>query len=178
MSGSVVGTAVLVWLLVTLDGGFAGFRDAAGRSLHLDLRPMLLRNVLRGVVGAQLVCVLALVPLVAGVAWDTGTLDGPFLRTGAMLVACFGVYAALVLASLSIYLLPDPEISSLSTVLVLGPLTLLRPLVIIGGWVLAMPEADLWCGLACTVGCGAMLFFERVLGLQWRDVSPMDAHRR
>ena len=178
MSNGVVWTAVLVWLLVTLDGGFAGFRDAAGRSLHLDLRPMQVRNILRGLGGAQVVCLLSAVPLLVGMAGGDTTLEEAFVRTGSMLVAFFGVYATLVLSSLSIYLLPDPDISSLSTVLVLGPLTLLRPVVIIAGWILAMPEADLWCGLACTVGCCAMLLFEKVLGLQWRDRSPLDAHLR
>ena len=68
MSNGVVWTAVLVWLLVTLDGGFAGFRDAAGRSLHLDLRPMQVRNILRGLGGAQVVCLLSAVPLLVGAA--------------------------------------------------------------------------------------------------------------
>ena len=51
-------------------------------------------------------------------------------------------------------------------------------MVLVIGWGMAMPEADLWCGIACTVGCASMLIFERVLGLQWRNISPLDAHLR
>jgi hypothetical protein len=169
--------AGLLWLLATLDGGFAGFRDAAGRSLHLELRPMYARNIGRGLLVAQVVCFVSLGPVLAGIGWGGASLEGPFMRAGSMLVAFFGVYATVVLSSLSIHLVPDPDVSSLSTVLVLGPLTLLRPVAILVGWALALLEADLWCGLACTVGCGGMLATGWVLDRQWRDVTPMDARR-
>jgi hypothetical protein len=49
------------------------------------------------------------------------------------MVIVYGAYAAIVVLALGVYLLHFFELSVLATVVLLGPLTLLRPLLIVSG---------------------------------------------
>ena len=178
MSGGVFGVLVMMWLLVTLDGAFAGFRDAAGRSPMLRKRRMFRRNIVRGVGWAQVAWCLSSLVLgtiaVSGV--DPVGLGASIEAVGGAMLWVYGPYAALVLGALALYAVPHPDVSSLATVLVLGPFTLIRPLVVLGGLAAGIWQADGGTAVAAVVGCGLVLAVEPVLGRRWRGIDPVDAH--
>jgi hypothetical protein len=180
LTGDLVQVVVALWVLLTLDGAFAGFRDAAGRSPRLDKRTMVVRGVLRGAGLAQVVSLLVLGPLVWMVlhASATDPLPHHVVQTGAVLTTVFGTYAALVLSALAVYAVPHPDVSSLATVLVLGPFTLGRPLVVAVGGALGMVQGDGRTAFATAVGCAMVLGLGPLLQRRWEGVHPTDAHRR
>jgi hypothetical protein len=75
------------------------------------------------------------------------------------------------LISIGFWFSPTPEIQLLSTIIVLGPLTLVRPYVIVAGLVLAClqtTEPRVWV-IALVAGI-AMLGYEHAAGLAYRGL--------
>lgn len=130
-------------LLAVLDGVFAGFRAAAGRDLRIRKRRRFIRAMLiGGAAGAAAMAVEG--AFVATYHALTPALDAPFARAGAILLAWYGPYAALVLLSLLAYITLAYEVRSLATVIVLGPMTMARPWLVAAGAIhasLAAPRA-------------------------------------
>ena len=171
--------ALALWLLASMDAGFAGFRDAAGRSPRLHKASMVRRRVGAGLLWAQGICLLMLVVLAVGVALapDPGPLLAELTAVGARMVLVFGTYAAVVLSALAIYAVPHPDVSSLATVLVLGPFTLGRPAIVVGGLVWATRDASLPVAVAAAVSGGLVLLAGPLLQRHWIGRAPLDAHR-
>ena len=180
MSLEVVGVLAALGVLVTLDGGFAGFRDAAGRSVLLDKRRMVARNVLRGVGLAWRACAVCFgaIALTLLVAPDPTHFSGLVVDTAQAMLLVYGPYAALVLSALLVYAVPHPDVSALATVLVLGPFTLARPVVVLAGLALALRQGDWRTATISLLGCGLVLAFGRRLDRHWRHRHPLDAHLR
>ncbi|MBL8934217.1 MAG: hypothetical protein JNM69_06680 [Archangium sp.] len=92
------------------------------------------------------------------------------------MVLVYGVFATLVLSALGLYLVGSFDFAVLSSVLVLGPFTLVRPLVIVAGAVFAAWSAQhVGAALFCLSASAVMLSFERLLGLgspPWRGLLP------
>jgi hypothetical protein len=128
-------TALFLILLALLDAAFAGFRDAAGRNplLHKS-RYYGVAMVKGGLVGLMAVGVIA-ASVGAGLmlSQDTASAWSDCQMVGLRMAQVFGLYASIAIGALVVYAIPRPEISSLVTVLILGPFTLLRPLVIAAG---------------------------------------------
>jgi len=120
-----------VWLLVTLDRALMGYRLAMGRSGLLDKR----RSYQRATVGAGLLGQLPLAAVTvvavilvqrasAATAVEFNEAIGRFLVVG-------GCYAAIILATSTLCALPSVTVRTAASVIVFGPLTLLRPLVVV-----------------------------------------------
>jgi|GEM_PF-1411490 len=126
---------LLLCVLALLDASLAGFRDAAGRNpLLFKRRYQILANIRGLLVGAGMVSIGIFSFLIA--LWLSPTpwaLLNAYLKAGQAMCWVYGSYAMVALLSLSVYLSSRPEISSLATVLILGPFTLARPLVILAG---------------------------------------------
>ncbi len=121
-------------LLAILDGAFAGFRAAAGRDLRIHKRGLFIRAMLVGAAaGAAAMAVEgALVTALTALAPE-GSLAAPFARAGALMLAWYAPFAAVVLCALGAYITLAYEARSLATVIVLGPLTLARPWLVVAG---------------------------------------------
>ena len=173
-------TAVVVsrWVLLTLDGGFTGFRDAAGRSPVLEKRRMFWRNIVRGVVLAQLISgvTVGIAAVLMVVAPGAESLPELIVQAGTAMLWVYATYALAVLGALAFYAVPHPDVSSLATVLILGPFTLMRPLVILGGLVASLWHGDWRTGLLSLCGCGLVLAVTPLLDRRWRGVHPSEAH--
>ncbi len=140
--------------LFLLDASFIGFRDAAGREARIfKWRGYYQRAVLRGAVAGLLT--LALVGAGATVTLALGppnTLE-TWERALQPMLLVYGTYTVAVLTAFSLWLVPLVEFRTLASALVLGPFTLIRPLVVLAGALAAMaasPTAEVFFP-ACAV---------------------------
>jgi hypothetical protein len=114
--------------------------------------------VLIGINAAIVAALVSSAPAPAA-TWDL------LVGAGDRAVVVFGGFAALTVVSLGFWFAPGEELRMIPTLVVLGPLTMIRPLVIGGGLfyaALATGEPRVW--IAAAVAGVSMLGFEHVLG--------------
>jgi len=124
-----------LYALALLDGMLCGLRSSMGRCALIQKRAYYLRAIGRGVMGAQIISTFALVALLLTVVLSTqrGALLGDLEVVAAHMLRIFVPYAALVLLNLSLRLIPSTDVRSLTSVLMLGPLTAIRlPIMVTG----------------------------------------------
>lgn len=149
-------------LLILVDGALAGFRSGAGRNPRIYLFEYYRECVRRGIVlgGLVVLSFLALSQLCP-------PSDLPdLLAAGERMLFVLTKFAWVGVTALSVYLWNIHETTVLATVILLGPMTLLRP------WVIASAGAYAIWGTHCpfTLGftvlaCTTMIAFERLLEL-------------
>lgn len=168
-AGSAPAVALALTALGLVDSAFSGFRAYAGRDARIRKHQAVARAALRGLaVGAALL--LAPVLTAVGLLLAAGDRE----RTYALLSAGgigflipLSLYALAVLASLAAYFVLPFRASTLAVVAGLGPLTLLRPLVV----------AAACFGSFANGGGGPSLLVGTVAGLAVLCVEPL-VHRR
>ena len=86
------------------------------------------------------------------------------LSAAARMVLVYGAYATMVLLALGVYAVSSGDLRTLATVSVLGPFTLIRPLVISAGgvWGAIGASHGATAAIACAAA-GAMIGFEPML---------------
>jgi hypothetical protein len=165
-----------LYFLATLDATFCGYRAAAGRSALVDKRAYYRRALLRGMLAGQ--AAVALAWLAIGVALaqagDRTALWATLMVAGARLLAVYVPYAAVLMLAFAARAVPSVDVRSLTSTLVFGPLTLVRPLVVVGGlaWGLAggaPPPASLY-GIAALLAV-LMLGIEPLLERNYSAMS-------
>jgi hypothetical protein len=139
-------TLFLLWLLATVDSAFIGYREAAGRNALIDkkdyYRHALIRGALFGQLAVLIVGAVTAVTLVnSNHAWLLLT---KLEMIGARMLLVYIPYALIILIALAIRAVPSVDIRSITSTLIFGPFTLIRPLVVLLGavWgILAAPSA-------------------------------------
>jgi hypothetical protein len=128
-------TLVFLYLLALLDGLLCGLRTSMGRCPLIRKRAYYLRALVRGIVAAQVVSALALAALLLAGAFSShrDALRADLASAAGRMLRIFLPYAALVLFNLALRLLPSTDIRSATSVFMLGPLTAIRPVVMIVG---------------------------------------------
>lgn len=175
----------LLYLMATIDGGFAGFRDAAGRNPRLDKRAYFRRAVIRGLIASQcaLLVVGAFVGAVIAVDPEPQVQYVRLVSAGTVMLWVYVPYGVAVITAFIFYFSPSVDVCTLTSVVIFGPFTLIRPLVIIGGglWAISVvPEPRVIA--AIVIACGAVLAVGRGLDRLWaggwladaKDVVGMD----
>lgn len=162
--------AALLCTLALLDGALCAFRASAGRSGKIDKRAYYAAAVLRGLswTALSLLGVWAAAGVMLLLVPDAGDTWRAWQRAGARALWVYGPYATLVLAALSLWAVPRPTTRILATVMVLGPFTLVRPLVVLAGLiagVAAQPRPDV-IAVALVLGV-VMLGLEPLLGRRY-----------
>jgi len=124
-----------LYLLALLDGLLCGLRASMGRCPLIRKRGYYTRASIRGIIGAQIISTLALIVLLLTAAFSThrGALRADLEVAATHMLWIFLPYAALVLFNLGLRLLPSTDIRSATSVFMLGPLTAIRPLVMVAG---------------------------------------------
>ena len=159
-------------ILFLLDCGLAGFRVAVGRDGRIVKRDYYLAAIKRGV------C-LTLLGLGLGAAWLATYLSvfpesaASFYHAGEWAAFVYGAYAVAVLLALIVYAVGGVEIRTLATVILLGPFTAIRPVVIVLGAMVGcfnVPGAPSFLGAAYAVALG--LLAEPLLN-RWRLWRPL-----
>ena len=137
---------VLLWLLATIDSAFIGYREAAGRNALIDKRAYyrraLIRGALLGQVAVLIVGVITAVTLI--VSDDARALFTNMESVGARMLTVYVPYALILLLTFLVRAFPSVDIRSITSVLIFGPFTFIRPVVVLAGavWgIVAAPGA-------------------------------------
>ena len=138
-------TLVVLFLLASLDGAFCGCRTCMGRHPYIFKRRYYVLGVLRGVVAAQLASWISLLVLLLVLSFtpDRKLLGQDLGSAAGRMLFVFLPYAALVLLNLALRLIPSIDLRSATSVFFLGPLTALRPFVMIAGVTFGIWRAQL-----------------------------------
>ncbi len=159
--------AAALLVLALLDGSFAGFRASVGRTGLINHRRSDYQAARRG---AVLICVL-LAPAIADVCAEVLVHPaqlGQYTRAGRAMLAVYGPYALLVLSALACYAFLNWRLKYLASALILGPFTLLRPLVVILGAALGVTlSTDAAVVTAVGLSVVAVLAVEPLAGRLW-----------
>lgn len=173
--------ALALAVLAFVDCVLCGFRMAAGRNGRLDKRAYYIQAVGRAALWGVVV-VAANVGLTAALcasAPDPARTWSAFAAAGELLVVVYGTFATAIFLAFGFYFAPIGDFRVLTNVIVFGPLTLARRVVIVGGMIVAAWRANdgrvLVVAATATI---AMIAFEPVLGRrykeQWRRLVPGD----
>ena len=157
-------TALLLWALATVDAAFTGYREAAGRSalIHKGVyyRRAMIRGAVFGQVAVGVVGVAAAVAL--AVSPEPRTLVSELQIAGSRMLTVYVPYALIILMAFAVRAAPSVDLRSITSVLIFGPFTLIRPVVVVAGVVWGFLAAP---GIV-TLLLG-MLTLSFVLGLGW-----------
>jgi hypothetical protein len=127
--------AFTLWLLATLDAAFAGYREAAGRNALIRKRRYYRRAMIKGVLFGQvavgLAAAVALISL--ALAADRESLLRDYEAAGFRMLLVYVPFALIILLALLARSIPSVDIRSITSTLIFGPFTLIRPLVAIAG---------------------------------------------
>ncbi len=164
---------ILLALLSIVDAGFAGYRDAAGRNPLIRKDHYYRIAIRRGLSAGIVVCLIVGMFIAALFATQpTAVVADDLLHGAALLVVSFGAYATLVLLALGVWLVAEADLRTLASVLVLGPLTFIRPVCILATCVAAALVARTWQGSAAPlVAACAQLTLEPWLARKWNGLS-------
>jgi hypothetical protein len=145
--------AGLLWLLATVDSAFIGYREAAGRNALIQKRAYFRHALIRGAVFGQLAVLIVgvITATVLATASDPGALFSKFETVGARMLTVYIPYALILLITFCIRAVPSVDIRSITSVLIFGPFTFIRPLVVLAGAVWGVVAAPGSITIAITV---------------------------
>ena len=146
-------TAVLLWLLATLDSAFIGYREAAGRNALIDKKAYYRRALIRVALFGQLaVLIVGAVTLVALVSSSNpDALFSSIELVAARMLMVYVPYALILLIAFCVRALPSVDIRSITSTVIFGPFTLIRPVVVLVGAVWGVVSAPSAITIALTV---------------------------
>jgi hypothetical protein len=159
-----VGVPVTLCGLALLDAGFAGFRGSTGRDAGLVNHRFNLVSAVWGI-GIGIFGLLMIAACTLPSLWSPSTRTDNYaslVAGGARMLWVYVPMAGLNLIAIVVYLLSKShEVRAVAMTLVLGPFTLLRPVVIAGGALWAAVGSDsraVWIGAlvaaVVTIGVG------------------------
>jgi hypothetical protein len=145
--------AGLLWLLATVDSAFIGYREAAGRNALIQKRAYFRHALIRGALFGQLAVLIVgvITAIVLATASDPGALFSKFETVGARMLTVYIPYALILLITFCIRAVPSVDIRSITSVLIFGPFTFIRPLVVLAGAVWGIVAAPGSITIAITV---------------------------
>ena len=139
-------TLLLLYVLALLDGLLCGVRVSMGRSAQISKNRYYLRAQIRGLFGAQIMSMIAIGTLLLVAFWSPNrlVLRADLQAAAGRMLWIFLPYAALVLGNILLRTVPSTDIRSATSVMMLGPLTAIRPLVMIAGVLYGIWPSTLW----------------------------------
>ena len=158
---------VFLWLLATIDSALIGYREAGGRNALIDksayYRHALLRGALLGQVAVLIVGVITAVALAT--SNDARALFSNIESVGARMLTVYVPYAVILLITMCVRALPSVDIRSITSVLIFGPFTFIRPIVVLAGavWGVVAAPGAITIALTVLIVC-LMLGLSGILG--------------
>ena len=164
-------TVLALASLAVFDVLLSGTRAAAGRDGRIAKPPYYRTAAWRALAAGGLVVAgnAALVAVLVATAAEPATAWAAMEQAGVRCVEVFGVFATVTLIAILFWFAPVRELRIVPTLVVLGPLTLIRPLVVVGGLLYAVAGSASWRVWLAGVAAGAsMIGIEHVLGRRYR----------
>jgi len=145
--------AGLLWLLATIDSAFIGYREAAGRNALIEKSAYFRRALVRGALFGQLAVLIVgvITAIVLVTSSDPAGLFSKFETVGARMLTVYVPYAVVLLITFFIRAVPSVDIRSITSVLIFGPFTFIRPLIVLAGAVWGLVAAPSAVTIAITV---------------------------
>jgi len=163
---------VFLWLLATIDSAFIGYREAAGRNALIDKRAYYRHALVRGALMGQVAVLIVGAAVVLVSSNDAGALFSKLESVGERMLIVYVPYALILLVTFLVRAFQSVDVRSITSVLIFGPFSFIRPAVVLGGavWgVLAAPGAitiALTALIVCLMlGLGGTLSWLRSRGL-------------
>jgi hypothetical protein len=163
---------VFLWLLATIDSALIGYREAAGRNALIDKRAYYRRALIRGALVGQVAVLIVGAAVVLVSSNDAGALFSKLEAVGARMLIVYVPYALILLLTFLVRAFPSVDIRSMTSVLIFGPFTFIRPAVVLAGAVWGVAAAPGAITIALTVlmvclmlGLGGTLSWLRSRGL-------------
>lgn len=156
-------TWLILYILGATDAAMTGYRAAAGRSALIRKRAYYRRAVLKGLLYGHAVLVPAGLLMAVAVRFTlrSGAPLEAVEEAGRRMLLVYLPYAALILTALLARAVPQVDVRSLTSVLIFGPLTFVRPAVAVAGvfaaWS-ALPDPILLA--AALIGIAGLLALE------------------
>jgi hypothetical protein len=161
-------TLFVLYLLAGLDGLLCGCRAEFGRCPLIHKMPFYFRAVFRGLIAAQFASFISLLTLliVLRLSSHPALLRADLESAAGRMLWVFVPYALAVISTIALRLIPSVDIRSATSVVALGPLTAIRPFLMIAGVLYGIWHSQLLetrvLGLFVLA---AMLFLELTLNL-------------
>jgi L-asparagine transporter-like permease len=157
-------TILLLWLLATVDSAFIGYRDAAGRNALIDKRDYYRHAMLRGALMGQVAVAIVGIVAIGMLATDPqpARLFESFEQVATRMLMVYVPYALILSITFFIRAIPSVDIRSITSVLVFGPFTLIRPFVVLAGAVWG-----LWAAPTARVLLLMALIVSLMLGMEY-----------
>ena len=139
-----IDTIINLYILANLDTMFSGICAASGRNGQINKRMYYLKSMIVGIAWGQVACLLGL--LILGVAVfmspDRQTTVDQMVSVGERMVTVYSMYAIVIFLTFAVRAIPSVDVRSTTSTVFFGPLTLLRPAVIVIGigWGLAAEQ--------------------------------------
>jgi hypothetical protein len=166
--------AVLLWLLATVDSAFIGYREAAGRNALIDKSAYYRHALIRGALFGQLAVLIvgAITAIVLASSSNPGALFSKMELIGKRMLMVYVPYALILLITFCIRAFQSVDIRSITSTLIFGPFTFIRPFIVLVGAVWGVTAAPGAITIAITVlivilmlGLGDALSWLRSRGL-------------
>jgi hypothetical protein len=158
-------TLVILYFLASLDGLLCGCRTAMGRCPLIRQNSYYARALVGGFLAARAASLLSLMALlfVLLLSPHRAQLRTNLEAAASRMLWVFLPYAVAVFSALALRLLPSTDIGSATSVFALGPLTAIRPVLMIVGVIGGVYPANFW--EIRFLGVLSMLSVEVVLNL-------------
>ncbi len=159
--------AIALLAIGLIDGGFSGFRASLGRDARIDHRTDDRVGARRGIAVAAAGLAPAVILALTVTARDGAALD-LFRDAGVKMLAVYAGYSVVMLTAMASYATLPWRWRFLATSMIMGPLSLVRPLIAVAGAALAIAASHdgrvAWC---CGLAVIGVLAVEPVVSRVW-----------
>lgn len=168
----IAAVAIGLALLALADGACAGFRSSVGRSGLISHRASDRRAARRGATVVIVLLTPAMALATAAIVLQPSR-SGLYVRAGEMMLCVYAPYALAVLVALATYATLDWRKRYFAAAVVLGPLTLVRPVVVLLGAALAITATrDAVVAIAAALAVVGILAVEPAADRLWYASRP------
>lgn len=130
-----IGVIVSLYVLLMMDSAFSGICAASGRNAVLNKREYYVRSMWDGAFWGNVACLIGVVLLLLAVwfAADRERTIEELVTVGWRMSQVYWIYSAVVLGTFLIRAIPSVDIRAITSTIGFGPLTLIRPAVVLIG---------------------------------------------
>ena len=126
---------LVLWFLASVDAAFIGYREAAGRSALINKRAYYRNAMTRGALFGQIAVAIAAITiaLLILLSPQPAMLIDDLHKAGSRMLIVYIPYALFIFLAVVLRAIPSVDLQSIASVLIFGPFTFIRPIVVVAG---------------------------------------------